>query len=264
VSIPEWVKAIAIGAGFGVGIGIAKHATRPDMQPLIVDLYALDDVGDLKTIGADPRVCGLILKATEGVSYSPTWFAKTWPLARDAGGERYGDTWFRGCYHYLRVDQDAVTQAHAFLTAVEHAGGFDGATWMPFVDVEPGGNAGATAAQVIDVTTTFVNTVKDGLGRPVGLYAGSLFRDLSITDRCGCWKLWTARYSATLPRAHYESMGWSLDDLFAWQYQGTGAENIGRVDGYPNGAQFGSPQLDLSALQMDAAAACAPLSIFVA
>ena len=61
---------------------------------------------------------------------------------------------------------------------------------VPIVDVERGGernpNQRATAQQVIDCTSAWVNKVKETTGPPVCLYGRGAMRDLSITSKMGC------------------------------------------------------------------------------
>lgn len=181
---------------------------------------------------AHPNVCGVIIKATQGTSYRPSWFARNWSQVREVAGSRYGDTWFRGCYHYLTFDVDGAKQADYYLAAVEAAGGWGRGDIMPIVDVELGGpNGDATAREIIDTTTAFARRVKQVLGRGVILYGRGAMRDLGIQSRMGCDAVWNPSYTDTMVM---NGLGpsWSRDDVVLWQYAGDGVGDA-RVHGLP-------------------------------
>lgn len=220
------------------------------MDPLIVDVYEGDEEREgsfdwSALVAAGPPWHGAIIKCTEGLSYAPGWFTTTWPAIRAAAGSRYGDDFFRGCYHYLRVSEDGAAQADFFLDHVERSGGWGAGDFLPVVDVEHAGNGGATAAQVIACTRAFVARVRARAGRGVILYGNSLPYDLGITDRMGCDYVWPARYAADLPAAVYQRIGFSRETLFAWQYCGDGESYLA---GYPAVSPIGA--VDISALTL--------------
>jgi hypothetical protein len=74
------------------GMFMSGDITREPGPPyLFVDLYP----GDLGPHG----FYGAIIKAFEGTQYADRgWFADNWPTVHDAGGNRYGTSWFRGAY----------------------------------------------------------------------------------------------------------------------------------------------------------------------
>lgn len=206
-------------------------------SPLIVDVYAGDLGGQpdwhaLVALG-DPWN-GAIIKATEGTSYGPAWFGTNWRAIRAAAGERYGADFFRGCYHFLKFNQDGAKQADFYLKTLEAAGGFAIGDLWPIVDVELGGpsntNQLASAQQIIECTSTFAARVKTQTGRNVVLYGNGAMRDNGIKNRMCCDLLWCPRYTATLPREIYERAGWDLETLLMWQYCGGG---VGELSGYP-------------------------------
>ena len=224
---------------------------------LLVDVYSGDLGGNPNWQAAvdAPNVVGAIIKATESTTFDTTWFAENWREVKEIGGDRYGQTWFRGAYHFLKFDRDGVAQADFYLDGIDSAGGFDVGDIIPIVDVELGNsgepdeqgrvrprnsNWDASAQQIIDCTTAFAERVKERSGQEVMLYGNGAMRDKSITDRMGCDWLWIPRYTATLPRVMYERAGWSLDRVAMWQYCGDGTaslanypneiENFGKVD----------------------------------
>ena len=207
------------------------------VDPLIVDCYELDLNGMpkwslLASLGMP--WCGGIVKATQGVGYSPGWFANNWRAIRIADEVRYGETWFRGCYHYLKFNLPGAAQADYYLRAVTNAGGWSVGDLWPIVDVELGGdkdsNRNASKQQVIDCTSAFSRRVKAVTGRDIMLYGNGAMRDLGINDRMGCSWLWLPRYTETLPATIYERAGWTVEQLVAWQYSGDG---VGVLPGYP-------------------------------
>ncbi len=211
-------------------------------SPLFVDVYAGDLGGKpnwIQLAGLGAPWHGAIIKATEGTGYSPAWFATNWRDVRTAGGVRYGVDWFRGCYHFLKFNRSAVTQADFYLQAVERAGGWRAGDLWPIVDVELGSeknsNQLATAQQVIDCTSVFASRVKQRTGRRVVLYGNGAMRDRGISDKMECDLLWCARYTPTLPKAIYERAGWTHEELVLWQYSGDGVASLSGYPAHPPG-----------------------------
>lgn len=254
--------AVALAAcAAGMYAGAYAALALADKQPIIFDVYSEDDIGPFAAAAADPRVVGGFLKASEGMSYAPSWFVDTWPKVRAAAPERYGVSWFRGAYHFLRGQEDGYAQAELFLGQLARVGFLAGGDFAPMVDVESedrtGGNATASAQQWIDNTSKFCERLRAVLNRPVILYGNTVMHERSITDHMGCEWLWPARYTASLPRSVYEDIGWSRNELFAWQYAGDGT---GSLAGYPTSIDgFGA--IDLSVLQLNPLTACQPLGV---
>ncbi len=224
------------------------------MDPLLVDLYErdLDGTPDLPALAAAGAPwCGVWLKATEGTYYprNADWFKTYWPLAKTAGAERYGSTWWRGAYHFVNVGDPPQDQADAFLALVEAAGGWDRGDLWPFVDVENSRDqpANASAQQVIDNVSAVVARIAAVTGRSVTLYGGSWLYELGITDRMGCARLAVARYTETLPETTYQRIGWEVQDVLLWQAVGADqGKAIGAWSGYPLTTPIGNA--DISAI----------------
>jgi GH25 family lysozyme M1 (1,4-beta-N-acetylmuramidase) len=239
-------------------------AADPRTSQLIVDVYSGDLGGKPNWQGAAEaaNVVGAIIKATEGTAFDTQWFNQNWPRVKEVAAERYGQTWFRGAYHFLKFNCDGTAQANFYLDAIDAAGGFDVGDIIPIVDVELGNdgkpdehgrvrprnsNWDASAQQIIDCTTAWAKRVKERSGQEVMLYGNGAMRDKSISDRMGCDWLWIPRYTATLPRNMYERAGWSLDRVAMWQYCGDGAAALA---GYPQQIEnFG--KVDISVLLFD-------------
>lgn len=198
-------------------------------DPLVLDLYSGDGLFHLEAVhAAGLPWCGAIGKATQGIRYRyDNWFGWFWKTM--ASFSRYGDSWGRGAYHYLEFGASGRSQADAFLSAIDKAGGWARGDFWPVVDVERGGQdpASLTAGNVEHVTSEFVGRVREVSGRSVILYGGELVRSLGIRSRMGCELVHVARYTETLPPSTYEDMGFDLAHLFAWQ--GVGVEGGGRV-----------------------------------
>ena len=216
---------------------------------LIIDVYSLDLGGKPKweALAAAPNFVGAILKATEGLAFDTSWLNKNWRRVKDVAADRYGTTWFRGAYHFLKFNKDGRDQADFYLKAIDEAGGFDVGDIIPIVDVELGNdgitpdekgrlhprnsNWDASAQQIIDCTSAWADRVTTRTGMEVMLYGNGAMRDKGIKDRMNCDWLWIPRYTATLPKIMYERAGWSLDRVAMWQYKG-GSDGV--LAGYPN------------------------------
>lgn len=220
------------------------------LDPLVVDTYAGDGYGGdaiQKLVLAGPPWHGLILKATEGTYYPANrpddreWFLDNWMRARVYAGTRYGQDWFRGAYHYHRIDEDPVLQAESFLKLVEEAGGWgDGDLW-PMIDVEQAENPqGPGAQKIVDSVQGWVMKVAAETGRQPMLYGAGYLWENSVTSHMGCGTLCFPRYTPTLPPDTYHRIGWQLSSsrptLWAWQLAGDGECH---VEGYPSTTPMG-------------------------
>lgn len=190
---------------------------------------------------AGPPWCGAILKASEGRDGYPSWFPAHWAALGETA-------LLRGAYHFWRRSAPGALQAHAFLLELERAGGLVGGDLLA-IDVERcAANRGAVAAEVVDGVTAWVDTVRVETARDVVLYAGAWLAELGVSDRMGCSWLWYPSYTATLVPAVYERIGWTRDDLLAWQYAGLGGDGQVRaaLAGYPAETPIG--RADISAV----------------
>ena len=223
-------------------------------DPVGLDLY-VDDVNDTPDIAAviaagDPYAF-CILKAAEGTYYDAgEWLKKQWTAVKAT--PRYGDTWFGGMYTYLRADEDGAAQADFLIACANRAGGFDPLSIVPILDFESAEQpVGVTAAQVEDCLSACAARIKQVMGCSPMRYTGSLFRDLGITNKCGCPYLWCADYADTLNPAEYTDQGYSLADTWGWQYVGTSPPATG-PKGYrrtcPVGPGGTEVQVDLTAI----------------
>jgi GH25 family lysozyme M1 (1,4-beta-N-acetylmuramidase) len=202
---------------------------------LFVDLYSLDlgPAPRWDILLATPHYTGAILKATEGTSFSAaSWFIDNWPRLRDGAGESYGETWFRGAYHFLVFGRDGKAQADYYLRTIEKAGGWGDGDLIPIVDVELGSkrnpNSRASAHQVIDCTSAWAERIRAATGRRVMLYGRGAMRDLGIQSKMNCDVVWNPSYTRTMTTNGLLSVDgtagpWRIDDIALWQYGGDGA-----------------------------------------
>lgn len=238
---PDWLFVFPLDGDGLTGWVEARHIKRDPL--LIVDCY-WGDHGPLPKfdrVVAEPGYVGAIIKATQGTKYSHVdWFLKNWKRVRDAGGDRYGTTWFRANYHYGVIRADAAKQARYNLVTVKKAGGWAKGDFLPIIDVEKGKeNVGCSKQQVIDWTTTYAATIREETGWGTILYAGSFLAELGITDHMGCEGLWTARYGPELGDKPAK-IGWGVDDLPWWQYAGDHPSKLPKglpwgIDGFGKG-----------------------------
>jgi hypothetical protein len=188
-----------------------------DSGPFFIpDIYE-NDLGpapNFDALAAQPSIVGCILKATQGVSYAPAWFTQNWPRVRDAGGSRYGDSWFRGCYHFGTPAASGSDQADFLLAAVDRAGGWSDGDMPPAWDLE--GSAWSSAQQILDISSQFAARIKSRLGKTPILYTGATWRQFGITDRAGFDRMWSSHLNLMEP------FGWPDSSYALYQYAGDG------------------------------------------
>lgn len=227
----------------------STHGVDPGPPYLLIDLYPLD-------LGPNPPwsvpvnthgYVGAIIKAMEGTGYADRgWFKANWSAVREAGGDRYGESWFRGAYLFLRFGVPGADQADAYLRAVDEAGGWDAGDLLPIIDVELGSqknpNQAASSEQIIECTTACAERLKGVTGRRVMLYGRGAMRDRLITDHMGCDVVWNPAYTSTMVRNGLQS--WDLDDIVLWQYCGDGTASFSKLPHSVPG--FGHGKVDIS------------------
>ncbi len=228
------------------------------IDPLIVDVYAKSPVMNVKAlVAAGPPWCGLILKATEGTSYprlqEREWFLKNWLPARILALDRYGKNWFRGAYHYLRIDQNAIAQADAFLNLIDLAGGWGPGDLWPMVDVEGAENPNnASAQQIVDSVSAYTARIRSRTGRSTMGYGNVYLWERGVRATMGCGLLTVARYASDLPPVTYQRIGWKLQNppmmptLWGWQFSGDPEGSF--LPGYPTSSPMGPGPADITAM----------------
>ncbi len=213
------------------------------------------DIGAL--VAAGPPWHGILLKATEGTYYprlqEREWFLKHWLPARILSLDRYGVDFFRGAYHYLRIDQDPIAQADAFLKLIAEAGGWGPGDLWPMVDVESAENPiDASAQQIIDSVSAFAARIRAIIGRSTMLYGNIYPWERGVKTTMGCGLLTVARYASDLPPVTYHRIGWELQNppvmptLWGWQYAGD--PDGSSLAGYPSSSPMGPGPADITAI----------------
>lgn len=193
------------------------------MPFFIPDLSAWEGpLPNFAAIAAQPNMAGCIIKASQGLGpgvsvahgHSPQWFALNWPRARLAGGSRYGQSWFRGCYAYGTPAHSGASQADYLLDTVDHAGGWGAGDMPPAWDLE--GAEWSARQQIVDVSSQFADRVKQRLGKTPILYTGSVWRKFGIKEKAGFTRLWTTHLNVMEP------YGWPNSSVVLHQYAGDG------------------------------------------
>lgn len=197
---------------------------------LAIDLYHGDTGFDLAGyLEAAWPWCGVIGKASQGTRYKYTeWLLHLTDLVR--GHPRYGDTLGLGFYHYYDFSAGAIPQAESHLRVIEAVGGRACGDFFPIVDIERGGQHQIPSrAQLENVVPKYAEKIHEATGCWPILYGGELLRALETKSHLSCSYLWTACYGLDLPKELYTQIGWTPEELFAWQ--GVGVEGGGKVDG---------------------------------
>lgn len=204
-------------------------------------------------LSAEPLLRGVIMKATDGESYSFTeWFVSNFRTLA-ARADR-GWTFLIGGYHYLQIFRDPKKQADFYLSVLDKAGWRPEFDIVPIVDVEHGGeraaNHRATAEQTVACTTAFSERVLEQTGIAPMLYGRGMMRELSIGSKMGCSRVWNPAYTekmvtngltGKLPNG--KPGPWSLDDIVLWQYGGDG---VGDADVHHLPLRVAGKGIDLS------------------
>lgn len=171
---------------------------------------------------AGSNFVGCIIKSSQGVGpgvspqhgHSLTWFKDNWPRVASAGGQRYGTSWFRGCYHYASTTSTGAAQADYVLQTVERAGGWAFGDLPPAWDLE--GAEWTSRQQIVDISSSFAERILSRHGRAPILYTGSVWRKFGVTEHAGFGALWTTHMDLMAP------FGWPNSSVILHQYVGDG------------------------------------------
>lgn len=253
----SWLPTIA---ALGV-CGVVESGVLDRGAPYFLVDYYHGDFDDkpapIEAVVAAPHFVGAIIKVTDGIAGPNDKWARTeWQRVRAAGGSRYGTSWFRGAYHYLRTKRPGAQQADHYLDLIESAGGWGPGDIVPAMDIEKGssGDNATNVADVVRCAHEFTARIRERTGMPTMNYARGAMRDLKINDKLGCDRAWNAAYTypmetnGLLPRdpggAVNSAPGpFTLDDIVLWQYCGDGDS---AHPTYPNGvAGFGKEDISV-------------------
>lgn len=233
------IAALAIAGASEAGV---LSPGDPGPPYFFADWYHGDFNGKpapISALLAAPNFVGGIVKVTDGIrgpwvaGYDAVaWAAREFARVRSEAGERYGRTWFRGAYHFLRPGSSGSAQADHYLAVIDRAGGWGPGDLVPIVDFEKGNdpsasNYTASAADWIREATAFARRIRDRTGLPTMAYGRSIPRDLHITDRMGCDRVWNPAYTYPMQTNGLETVNdrpgpWRREDIVLWQYAGDG------------------------------------------
>lgn len=218
----------SIARAVSAPVPVAAEVLPPQLVP---DFYWREGtLPAAKILDARPAGCeyaGAMLKATQGASYfskAREWFVDSYAaLANKPRGADPEVPFGVLSYHYTELygnKEYALRQGRFYLSVRRAAGVPITDPWV--LDVEGGGkdakNRKASRQQVIDIVSTLAEFLRGETGSPGILYGGSLLSNLGIKDRMGCSWVWPAAYSATFKKHEYDSIGFKLGEVFAWQY----------------------------------------------
>jgi len=201
-------------------------------------------------IASATNMVGCIIKSSQGVGpgvspqhgHSLTWFKDNWQRVRAAGGDRYGESWLRGCYHYATPTPSGSAQADYMLTTVERAGGWGNGDLAPAWDLE--GAEWSSRQQIVDVSAAFADRIQQRLGRAPILYTGSVWRKFGVKERAGFGAMWTPHMDLMSP------FGWPNASVVLHQYVGDGKywslESLPAKRGYPTSVPGLSAKVDMN------------------
>jgi lysozyme len=183
------------------------------------------DLAKYKAAGHDR----IIMKATEGTSFTDSMFTRNWQEAGRLGLKRVA-------YCYAEAQDNGAADFDHLLDVVNKAGGLKAGDWL-CLDVEDvdNGQADYNRAQfhVREFTARAVQRgVKDGL-----LYTGRWYANPAGVDPSDCqpgWRrLWISHYDQSVPDGSILlPTGWTRDQVVARQYtdRATVAGVTGRCD----------------------------------
>lgn len=210
-----------------------------DLYPLDLDNPRTPQIEDPPWSAAftNPHLCGVILKAAEGVGWSQKyvdWFERNFKALTTMYGSDRGSTKFVGGYLYAQFFQNPTHQAELYMKSLERAGWTPGLDIVPIIDVEGGGeraaNRRASQQQVIECVAAIAEWLKANTTATVMLYGRGLMRDLSIQSKMGCDRVWNPSYTKEMVTngltgrlSDGERAPWQLEDIKLWQYGGDGA-----------------------------------------
>lgn len=178
----------------------------------VIDISSNNSVPDFHAVKA-AGVEGVIIKATEGLSYTNPRFVHDWALAH-AAGLRVGS------YHYSHQDlrptmAGARAEANHYLATMAHLPGHGHAYWLkgdfiPILDFEVGTPDGKYSPW----RDTFFDEIHRHSGHYSMLYTFPGFNDWAKPSKPNS-KLWIANYGVSkpsLPGGYGDFTGWQFTD----------------------------------------------------
>lgn len=198
------------------------------INPKVVDTYGGNVVASFEAVKSAGYI-GVIHKATQ--FHQDAQYATRRPRALAAGLK-----W--GAYHFC-TDGDPKTQAHSFLSVAEP----DKDTAC-YLDWEP--YPGAHIPMTVKGALIFLQTVSAAIGRPCGVYGGSVPKELLIhasdADRAEIAKypLWLSQYGPAPMLLDYNKKPLPWTKYKLWQF------TDGNVGPQPHGVPGMGKVVDIS------------------
>jgi GH25 family lysozyme M1 (1,4-beta-N-acetylmuramidase) len=208
-----WLAASVVLAGVA-----AADVTGPDVSGWQHPSGAAIDWTAVHAAGHDFT----FVKATEGSTFTNTYFARDWTAVSAAG-------LYRGAYHFARPTTaagSAAAQARYFASVVGDQSVAQ--TLPPTLDMEESG--GLSPAALVAWTRTFLTTLQTLTGRRPMIYTYPSFWRNAMGGSTGftSYPLWIASYGTAAP----PTLGWP--GWTFWQYTSTstvrGIPGAGAVD----------------------------------
>ncbi|WP_055495791.1 lysozyme [Streptomyces sp. TP-A0356] len=238
-AVPSSAEDMPVRGTAYMGMSVLTHDGRdgtPEARPADARAGETEgvDVASYQRDVAWPTLWGsgvkwAYTKATEGTSYTNSYFAQQYDGAHDVG-------MIRGAYHFATPDQaGGAAQADYF---VDHGGGWsnDGQTLPGVLDIEwnPYGDDcyGKSTSAMVTWLRDFLGRYKSRTGRDAVIYTATSWWATCTGNYAGFAAtnpLWIARYAST---AGTLPAGWSSYTM--WQYTSKGP-TVGDHDKF-NGA----------------------------
>ena len=213
--------------------GYAGPATRRNSRRLIAEGWQPEVVIDLSHHNADVslsamcaagNVRGVVLKATEGATYTDRRFVERCRWLCHNGVPVTA-------YHFLRDTSDPVAQADHFVDTWQRAlwiSGGPAVTLTPVLDVESDGFKKATPGdEIMKLAHAFSDRFRERTGRDPVFYSYPSFWAYRLKGAdLSRWWLWMARYNRCLYEGANERKPGRLlearhkDRVIAWQWRG--------------------------------------------
>lgn len=155
-------------------------------------------------------------KATDGNTYTDPQFKTNWQGMQAAGI-------LRGAYHFYETNDDPVTQANNFISAV---GSLNINDLPPVVDIEIfkgayGSNSVTANLQI------WLDTVEKALGHTPMIYTNPTFWNQTVNADFSKYPLWIAEYDVNQPKI---PDGWKQWSFWQSSQSGSVAGVTGKVD----------------------------------
>ncbi len=171
----------------------------------------------------------VVMKASEGTSYTDPTFKTNWAAAKNAG-------LVRGAYHFFRANVDGKAQAKHFASVIGTLGKQD---LPPVLDLET--QDGVSDATVISRAKAFLTELESLTGKTPIIYSGYFFTSLGSPSGFAKYPLWVANWGVSCP--NIPNGGWKKWTF--WQF--TDHQSVAGIGGSVDADRFNGTKADLLA-----------------